>query len=170
MARKAKPNSRTSIQFIAADDGAIGVEDEELSKAYAAYLQDFNEAHLKLKEDEVPSYYHLKVLPLDLQTKIRDALTTDGDDISPMDMFLSSVGKQLLGEFLNRCVVGVDSHPFVKSIHADGSFEEGEVSWLPGASRPVDLIDALLSEELLTINMFWFVFRASQLTGSEKKR
>lgn len=170
MARRAKPNSRTSIQFIAADDEAIGVEAEELSKAYASYMHDFDETHLKLKDDEAPSYYHLKVLPLDLQTKIRDALTTDGEDISPMDMFLSSVGKQLLGEFLTRCVVGVDNHPFVKSIHPNGSFEEDSVSWPPGTSRPPELIDALLSEELLSINMFWFVFRASQLTGSEKKR
>src|SRR3990172_8620427 len=108
MARKAKPSSRTSIQFIAADDDAIGLEGDELTAAYGKYMQDMDERGLNLKPGSVPSYYHLRVLPLDLQAKIRDALTSDGDDVSPMDAFLSPTGRQLLAEFLTRCLLAVD--------------------------------------------------------------
>lgn len=169
MARKAKPSSRTSIQFVAADDEAIGVEPEGLTEAYSKYMQDMDERGLKLKDGVAPSYYHLRVLPLDLQAKIRDALTVDGDDVSPMDAFLSPVGKQLLNEFVNRCLMACDGHPYVDRINPDGSFESRVLTWAPGDNRPNGLVEAITAEEMLAINMFWFVFRASQLTEAEKK-
>lgn len=167
MARKAKPSSRTSIRFIAADDSAIGLTGDELNTAYTEYMQTMDERVLKLQDGEVPSYYHLRVLPLDLQSKIRDALTTD--DEKPLDVFLSPVGHGLLTEFINRCLLAVDAHPYVAHINEDGTFKEAVITWTPGDPRPANLTDILASEEMLAINMFWFVFRASQLTDEEKK-
>lgn len=170
MARKAKPTTRTSLRFVAPDDGAIGLEGTELIEAYGKYMSDLDETHLKLIEGETPSFYHFKVLPFDLQTRIRDILTTDGDDVDAVGMFTAPAAQEILSEFLDRCLVGADSHPFVDAIRPDSSFDGGVISWAAPAPRPAELTPLILAESSLAINMFWFVFRASQLTENEKKR
>ena len=172
MARKAKPSSRTNIQFIAADDESIGVDIEKNPKAYAEYSQDMDERHLELT-GEPPSYYHLKVLPFDLHAKVVDALRSDDDDedakVSAEKVF-SPTGRLVITEFLTRCLLGVDSHAYVTRINPDGSFEEAVLTWQAGHPRPPDLIEVLLSDESLCISLLFFAIRASQLTGEEKKR
>lgn len=169
MSRKAKPSSRTSVRFIAADDSALGVEGGELTEAYTKYMQTMDERPLKIRAGESPAYYHLRVLPFDLQVKIRDALTSDDEDFRPGDVFLSPTGRELLNEFVDRCLIAVDGHPYVSHIREDGSFEDAVLIWRAGEPRPVGLTETLVGEETLVINMFWFVFRASQLTDDEKK-
>lgn len=172
MARKAKPTSRTTLRYVAFDDGSIGLEGKELVEAYGKYMSDLDEEHLKLRSDEAPSFYHFKILPFDLQVKIRDTLTVDeeSEGATSADIFLSPAGQEVLTEFLDRCLIGVDSHPYADAIQPDGTLASGVISWSMPAQRPAELTGLLLSEEMLSINMFWFVFRASQLTETEKKR
>lgn len=168
MARKAKPSSRTLIRYISADDSAIGLEPEALAEAYQKYMQNLDETTLQIIPGEIPSYYHLKVLPLDLHAKMVDALRTD-EETTPLEVFLSPVGRELLTEFLTRCLVAVDAHPYIDRINPDGSFVENVISWPVGGTRPPGLVEAILGEEHLAINLFWFGYRASQLTDDEKK-
>lgn len=172
MARKAKPTSRTTLRYIAVDDGSIGLEGKELIEAYGKYMSDLDESHLKLVDGESPSFYHFKVLPFDLQTKVRDTLTVDDeeDKTNGVDIFLSPAGQEVLTEFLDRCLIGVDGHPYADAVLPDGTISGGTIVWAAPAARPAELTSLLLSEEMLAINMFWYVFRASQLTETEKKR
>lgn len=171
MARKAKSTTRTTLRFIAPDDGAIGLEGQELIEAYGKYMTELDENHLNLIAGETPSFYHFKILPFDLQTRIREILTVDGEDeVDAVSMFAAPAAQEVLAEFLDRCLIGADSHPYVDNIRPDGSFDGGVVSWAAPAARPPELTALILAESSLAINMFWFVFRASQLTENEKKR
>lgn len=172
MARKARPNSRTLVRFIAPDDSAIGLNESEFNAGYDKYMQTLNEEHLKLKEDETPSYYYARPITVDLLTKTRDllAVAADAEASTSAEKLMGPEGKLVLREFVDRCVVGCTAHPTVESIKADGSFIEKNYAWEVGTMRPDGFVDAILSDDKVIYNLFWFTFSASQLTDDEKKR
>jgi hypothetical protein len=163
MARKIRPSSRTIVKFIAIDDEAIGVSEQDLAAAYTRYTETLDESHLQLRDDVDPCFYQARVLPFDLQTKLRDAITEDSAGL------FSPAGRALLREFISRCLVAVTEHTVVTNIQPNGEFDTETFSWDGSDARPEGLDNALISDEILIANLFWFVFRASQLTETEKK-
>lgn len=172
MARKARPNSRTLVRFIAPDDGAIGLDEKEFGDGYDKYMKTLNEEHLKLRDDETPAYYYARPITVDLMTKTRDLLAVpdDSEETAASQKLLGPEGKLVLREFVERCVVGCASHPMVEKINGDGSFSEKFFSWEVGSMRPDGIVDAILADDKVIYNLFWFTFSASQLTDDEKKR
>lgn len=174
MARKARPNSRTILRYITPEDSAIGLkpdteETKEFSEGWKAYNETFDENHLKLIPGEAPSYYHIRPLTLDAQTKFFEALSDGDESETLMARAMSPAMRLVLRDFVERFVVGVDHHEEVVKIHGDGSFDTRTFVWPVGEARPDGLCDSILADSNLTFNLFMFAVNSSKLTEKEKK-
>lgn len=180
MARKARPNSRTILRYITPEDSAIGLAPDlpdngevkgvkEFSDGWKAYNETFDEGHLKLIPGEAPSYYHIRPLTLDAQTKFFEALADGGEDETLMKRAMSPAMRLVLRDFVERFIVGVDHHEEVARVHGDGSFDTKVFVWPVGDPRPDGLVDSILADSNLTFNLFMFAVNSSKLTEKEKK-
>lgn len=179
MARLARPNTRTALRYISPEDSAIGFEQgtEAFREAWNKYTDTFDERHLNLKIDEKPSYYYLKILSFDSQTKFYDALRAadEGDEKDEnvgnmIERMFSPVMLSTTREFIETNLIGCDDHQEVVAIAPDGSFDVKSYSWKPGEPRPDGLVDAIVADQLLAFNMIMFCINTNKLSEKEKKR
>lgn len=177
MARKARPNSRTILRYVTPEDSAIGLEPDqpgeglpkEFSDGWKAYNETFDESHLKLKVDETTSYYYIKPLTLDAQTKFFEAFSDAGEGVSMFEKAFSPGMKHVLRDFVERFVVGCDFHEEVESVGGHGEFLTKSFAWEVGLPRPEGLVDSILADANLTFNLFMFAINSSKLSEKEKK-
>lgn len=182
MARHARPNTRTALRYISPEDSAIGFAQgtDEFRDAWNKYTDTFDEGVLNLKPDEKPSYYYLKILSFDSQTKFYEALRaadepadddkSEGNVGNMIERMFSPVMLATTREFIETNLIGCDDHQEVVAIAPDGSFDVKSYSWKPGEPRPDGLVDAIVADQLLAFNMIMFCINTNKLSEKEKKR
>lgn len=176
MARYARPNSRTSLRYISPDDSAIGFEpgSQEFKDAWSKYAETFDESVLNLKPGEAPSYYYLRILSFDSQTKFYDALRAsdaEGDETtSTVERMFSPEMIATTRDFIEHNLIGCDDHQEVTNIDATGNFEIKRFGWKPGDVRPDGLVESVVADQILSFNMIMFCINTNRLSEKEKKR
>lgn len=174
MARKAKPNSRTVLRYISPDDNAIGLapddgESKDFSAGWKKYNDTFDETHLNLKAEEVPSYYYIKPMTFDAQTKFFEAFADSDDTTSTFERAFSPGMRHVLLDFVERFVIGAEYHEEVTEVRPNGKFDTKVFRWEVGTPRPEGFVESVMADANLTFNLFMFAINASKLSETEKK-
>lgn len=169
MARKSRVTSLV-LDYIAKDDSAIGVSPEDLDEAYAKYAETKDITTLKLKKEDNPCIYRVRVFNTQKNWEsVREAFSLvegAGDGIDPAAW--SDYLRHAKNAIRDR-IVGVVGHPVVKGIDERGQLEEVVITWHEGDPEPKGLVDDILSQDDLVASMFQFLVQAATLTEAQKK-
>ena len=170
MARKARPNNRTTLRYISPDDSAIGVPSDtpEFQAAWKTYNDTFDESVLKIDPEKAPGWYYIRPITLDAQTKFFEALADDDTSSLFVKAFSPSL-RHIIYEFVDRFVIGCARHEEVTQINSGGEMVTQEFTWEVGSPRPEGLVESIMADQGLTFNLFMFAVNASRLSDREKK-
>jgi hypothetical protein len=177
MARKSTMTN-VILQYIARDDSAISLPEDELDAKYSEYLSSKDMSLLKIDPSKNPCIYTLRTFSTQ---KHKMYVAKALQEILPfMEEKPEDASYEVLAGAWNEYyvyarmalrdrIVGCSGHPMVQEVREDGSVDEVILRWEMGQPEPAGLVDSILSDDELVREMFQFLLTAAQLTERQKK-
>lgn len=180
MARKAKLVN-IILDYIAKDDSAINVPEEELDEKYSTYLTTKDLTVLNVDWSKDPCVYKLKTFSTQKHgVYVMKALEVikpffDAKTDEPEEKDYEALGA-LWDEYYHYAalaikdrLIGCTNHPMITGIDETGALQEVTVKWDVDKPQPAGLVEDILSQKGLVQEIFQFLVTASSLTERQKK-
>jgi hypothetical protein len=182
MARKSQLTN-VLLNYIARDDSAIGVAEEELDTVYDEYMRTKDMSVLKIDHDKRPCIYTLRTFSTQKHNtfvtkaveSLRDVMKKGEEEGGMEKLDFQELARAwddydlYAGMAIRDRIIGVTNHPLVSEITDHGELREVIIQWTPGQSEPAGLLDDILAQKSLVREIFQFLVIAASLTERQKK-